>query len=304
MRKRILLPVLALTVLLSGCGGRTENIGDDRNIKEMYRAEFSAYIVDKLDLTKYDRELAESEENYIPNNPDRMNRYQKADKCGLSYIYIRNEIHTDRLGDKDREIAEHVLDGNAERTAVATEFIERTYPKLISFSAITKEADKNLRTYYNSVGMEPQYVTNDTLVLNIGTTAERDDSGSYKDIDREIEKSEELNRFAKRMENELHGKLGDIPIRVFSDASSFALNINIEKISDTVGIEDDAALDTWELLKRLGAENIDDVTLLKNAADFSVKDKSGVLWYVKLNKIDRPKWVKKDGLDNSSVYTE
>ena len=57
----------------------------------------------------------------------------------------------------------------------------------------------------------------DTLLLRIATRAEYDDEGEYVDAYREVQKEKGLYDIAERMEAEMEGLLGDVPIIVQVD---------------------------------------------------------------------------------------
>lgn len=61
-------------------------------------------LLDTLNLEEYDKELSESQLNYIPNDEKKESIAQKKDKLGLTYIYLRNELHLERLAEEDIDL--------------------------------------------------------------------------------------------------------------------------------------------------------------------------------------------------------
>ena len=93
------------------------------------------------------------------------------------------------------------------------DMIQETFPRLITPREIRTEEDKKVETSYD-YGFSPTFVTMDSLVFGIGTMSEFDSEGNYVDWEHEKEKMESLEIFAKDMEQQLAGKLGNVPIRV------------------------------------------------------------------------------------------
>lgn len=84
-------------VMLSGCK-------ENRTVEDIYREGFSQYILETLELEQYDKTLEESEMRYIPNDSKHMKESQMVDRLGLTYIYLKNDIHTDRLTQEETEL--------------------------------------------------------------------------------------------------------------------------------------------------------------------------------------------------------
>lgn len=207
MKKIGIILFLIIIGMLSGCEKK-----ENYTAEEIYRKGFSQYLLEALELEKYDKMLAESEMHYIPNAADHMTDAQIADCLGLTYIYLRNDIHTERLTQDDTDLLmkEDISKGFS---STAMDIIKRTYPDVISAKAIEKPEDKEIQTSYDST-LSSDFVTVDSLVLVIGTMSEFDKNGNYVDQDHEKEKNEELEKFCEQIEKDLNGKLGDVPIRV------------------------------------------------------------------------------------------
>lgn len=207
MKKILVILLLAGIVMLSGCKNQ-----ESKSIEEIYREGFSQYLLETLELDQYDKMLADSKMNYIPNDNEHMNEAQKADRLGLTYIYLRNDIHTERLAQEDIDILLKE-DGREQFSEEAMNVIKRTYPDVISAKKIEKPEDKEIETSYDSK-LQSDFVTVDTLVLTIGTMGEFDENGNYVDQNHEQEKTDELQKFCEQMEQDLKGKTGEVPIRV------------------------------------------------------------------------------------------
>ena len=82
------------------------------------------YINKKVDLNKYDQQMEGL--NKVPN--DEKDIYQSlSEEKGLSYIYIRNNVHVERLSSEEIE----VLNNNNDYNEEVEKLIESTYKRLI-----------------------------------------------------------------------------------------------------------------------------------------------------------------------------
>ena len=57
----------------------------------------------------------------------------------------------------------------------------------------------------------------DSLVLNIATQSDYDETGEITDEEKDEEKEAELIKLAGQMEEDMEGLLGETPVRVFVD---------------------------------------------------------------------------------------
>ena len=96
-----------------------------------YRKLFTEYMIKKLDLKKYDDELAESKLNFKPNSEKDMDIYQYFSSEELKYFYIRNNIYIERLNEEETKFLTNKIDDNCELDLETEKFIEDTYEKVI-----------------------------------------------------------------------------------------------------------------------------------------------------------------------------
>lgn len=207
MKKFLIVFLLIGIVMLSGCKEE-----ENKMVEDIYREGLSQYILETLELEQYDKTLEDSEMRYIPNDSKHMKESQMVDRLGLTYIYLRNDIHTDRLTQEETDILLKEDSSNS-FSKEAMDVIKRTYPDVISAKKIEKPEDKKVETSYDSK-LHSDFVTVDSLVLIIGTMSEFDENGNYIDRNHEKEKMDELEKFCEQMEKDLNGKLGEVPIRV------------------------------------------------------------------------------------------
>lgn len=196
---------------ISGCA-----MGDmeDGSVEAYYREGLKQYLLQELDLKEYDFMLEESEMNYIPKDEESKSDAQKAGDFGLKYLYLRNELHLERLNEADIEVLKAEMKKNGSNVSEeAMSVIKATYADVITPKEVITEEDKEVLTYYDSA-ITPEFVTMDSLVLKIGTMGEFDANGNYVNREHETEKKESLMEFAENMEMTLKGRLGETPIRV------------------------------------------------------------------------------------------
>lgn len=181
-------------------------------MERIYRVGFSAFLLEKLDLQTYDDELKSDEKKFISCDEEHKTDAQKIDELNLDYIYLRNEVHIDRLSEEQLALLEK-QDPDDEYADEVMDLIEGTYVDVMGYKEIESEEDKNVKTYYDQQ-LHPVFVTFDTIVLKIATMPEYDENGNYVNKEHEYEKEDALTKYAADMEEQLQGKLGDTPISV------------------------------------------------------------------------------------------
>lgn len=205
-----------ILILCLLCGCNMENT-EENTVETYYKAGLTQFLIEKLDLREYDFMLEESEMNYIPNDEECKTEAQRAGDLGLKYIYLRNELHLERLGTVDlEELEEEMRKNGGEISEEAKVIIEKTFANVITPMEIMTEADKDILTFYDN-SIEPQFVTMNSLVLKVGTMGEFDSEGNYVNEEHEDEKKESLQEFVENMETLLDEKLGEVPVRVFAE---------------------------------------------------------------------------------------
>lgn len=213
--------IIVIAVTVSGCKEKEEQM----NVEEIYRIGLSRYLLDTLDLNKYDEALSDSEMKYIPNTDEIKNEFQKMDKLELTYIYLRNELHIDRLTEEETNILKKEAE-NMKSNSLSDEamnVIINTFPDVISAKEIKNPKDTEVKTMYDNNGI---LVEVNAIVFRIGTQSEFDENGNYVNKKYEVEKQRALKKFSNLMEENLNGKLGKIPIRIQLDFSPFSEDDN------------------------------------------------------------------------------
>ena len=206
-----LICIFILSIAIKVCGQEVDMINTEY-IERIYRIGFSKFLLEKLDLQMYDDELKEDEMNFIPCDEEHKTDTQKKDELKLNYIFVRNDVHVERLSDEQKAVLEK-QDLDKVYSNDVMDIIEKTYVDVMGYKKIESEEDKTAKTFYDE-RFAPVFVTFDTIVIKIATMHEYDKKGNYVNKEHEYEKEEALEKYAVNMEKELQGKLGDIPISV------------------------------------------------------------------------------------------
>ncbi len=120
-----------------------------------YYSFFLQYINRKVDLNKYDKQM----EKFDKVSTEEKDIYQTlSDEIGLSYIYIRSNVHVERLSAEEIE----VLNNNNEYNEEIEKLIDSTYQRLI----VEKHGEPG--TVINFGPPSPEYlIPNNVLVVGI-----------------------------------------------------------------------------------------------------------------------------------------
>ena len=189
-------------------------------MKSVYQTGLSQYLVDELDLEKYDQELLQSDLHFIPYPKEKQREAQKRDQLGLTFIYFRNEIHLEHLSEEEMESFKmEFQNSDGELSDELMNIIIDTYKEVIPLRKIESEEDKKVETTFDN---NMKWVDMNSLILRISTNEEYDENGNLVDEDHEGVKQNALKEFSERMEKELEGRLGDTPVRVQLEFSPFS----------------------------------------------------------------------------------
>ena len=208
------------------------DIEKQRNIilYNLYRKLFTQYIIDRLQIKKYDKSIYESGLDFSTINLEDMDIYQYFSSDLLRYFYLRNNIYIERLNDKELDFLKSKL--KSDGTVLddeEIEFIEKTYQKVI-FEDVLKNGDTCMVQYGpNSSNF---FARNDSVVIGVRYN-EFDDKLEDNEWQELNDKQREfLNSLLERMNKEFVGKLpSNTPISIieyndFSIRNRFQENEN------------------------------------------------------------------------------
>ena len=93
-----------------------------------YNAFFTCYLKEKLPLEEIDKNMRESELNFVKIEEDNMDFYQITSTMGLDYIYLRNNLYIEKLNKTDLNF----LEKHDEYSGEVSEFISNTFKEVIN----------------------------------------------------------------------------------------------------------------------------------------------------------------------------
>ena len=120
-----------------------------------YNKYFLRFMIDILDLNMYDKLIGNSELDFGICRENRQDVYQKSSP--LNYIYIKNNLHIEKLSDNDLRLLDVCNDDN-----ILLDLIRRTYKEIITINCIN---NKMLNNNF-STQMFPNFYTNSTILPN------------------------------------------------------------------------------------------------------------------------------------------
>lgn len=191
----------------------------DNNMKEtyleiysIYRKLFSEYIIDKLQIKKYDFELTNSNLNFVKVIEKDMDIYQNFNKEILNYFYIRNNLYIERLTPSERKILyTKFLSGDYSLDENTKVIIENSYKRII-FEDIHKDGSN----CYINMGPDNSdyYVPNQSIVIGFRYDEFNLNNLSDEQWDNLHDKQLlYLSEFLLKMSKEISSKV-NIPIQV------------------------------------------------------------------------------------------
>lgn len=99
----------------------------------LYRKLFTEYIIEILDLKKYEEKIMNSDLNIKAIECEEMDFYQLFSSDILKFFYIRNDIYVEKLNDNERNFLKtRLLENKFELDDKAKSFIETTYKVVIT----------------------------------------------------------------------------------------------------------------------------------------------------------------------------
>lgn len=168
-----------------------------RNATDMYQFLVQRYILEKTRLDRIDVRMQEYKIPFISYQNEERDRYQVKDYMKLKYIYMRNDVHCERLTSEQIAILEkarkHLTEEQAVRQAMM--LVQDTYKKVLPFS----ENESDIVELFPSVSGTGN-VEGDSIVFVIATKPEYDEGGSIKDWENERVKDKVLYSLKTQLE--------------------------------------------------------------------------------------------------------
>lgn len=100
------------------------------NLNLKYRKIFNNYIINQLELKKYDRSILESELRFKKISKEKMDMYQLLSENELNFLYIRNDIYIENLNPDEINTLKKIEYGSFLSEDIM-EYVEKTFSKVI-----------------------------------------------------------------------------------------------------------------------------------------------------------------------------
>lgn len=150
----------------------SKNLNDNYVIlQNKYRHALEDYIMKICDIRKYELRMEDSGIRFSKLEEDAQSIYQKWCTWNLNYIYLRNNVHIEKLDFQDLQILQNYDIGSNE----LFDLVKRTYKEVIKVNVIDgKKIDGTFKVnYINGFNNRESFADNDALVIVIREAFER-----------------------------------------------------------------------------------------------------------------------------------
>lgn len=163
----------------------------------------------QCEIMKLDEQLALSDMNFLPVDTFK-NVYQEHWNFGAKYLFLRNNVHVERLSEADLELlGGYMRDGFEPGSADVKQMVLRTLRDVIC-------VDPNLPSDAIEYVYEPsgRAAPNNAVVLGLATMPAYGVDTLYVDAEAEALKYEAITAISEKAEQVMGEKLG-VPVRIF-----------------------------------------------------------------------------------------
>jgi hypothetical protein len=179
-----------------------------------YRTVFQNILLKNLPLKKYDDEIKNNELNFLKKAENHKNIYQKYDVMQLNYIYLRNNIHIERLSRSNIDLIKECIDKKEINiTKELVDMVKETYKEVIKIKNVN-DINNDLNIIYEVLLFGNKVAPSDALIFEIATEPQLDKNGIVSQ-NKENLKQDYIYDLKQRMEIEIKKVLNDINIIVF-----------------------------------------------------------------------------------------
>lgn len=176
---------------------------------QAYYAEAIWNLLDqKCNISKLDAYLSEADLRFIPC-AEPVSAYQRHWSFGASFLFLRNNLHVERLSPEQLGELEGYMRTAAAADEAVQSFVQQTLRSVICIYSADESQDYDV-VYEMSGKMAP----NGAIVLGLATSPEYDADGNYVDAENEARKYEVLSALAEHAGTVMTKALGN-PVRVF-----------------------------------------------------------------------------------------
>ena len=178
----------------------------------LYRKLFTEYIINILDLKKYDDEVFNSGLNFLINKEDDMDIYQYYSSGELKYFYIRNNIYIEKLDDEEKDFFMNKITNNDMNLDSKTEeVLKKTYSKVVFEDALENGEICNIQFGPNSSYF---FAKNNSIIIGMAYDEFGEDGLEDSEWDKQHDKQKIfIYNLINEMNRDLEEKV-DLPIKV------------------------------------------------------------------------------------------
>lgn len=195
-----------------GLAEKNKPNGKYYSLTYLYKFILESVLVKKLNLDAYDNTIREYRYPSVPLSEAKRSRAHRLSTTALDYIYLRNQIHIERLEESDiRLMLSELEKQDGHNTEVLTEMVKRTFRKVI-----THHAGADVQVVYEQRFFSGNVTAPGGAILLMVAAAPRyDDNGNYNE-DEEEKRVDFIERLCRKLSKDATGALG-IQVSVFPD---------------------------------------------------------------------------------------
>ena len=177
-------------------------------LENKYRKYFQNYIIKTLSLDKYDKMITESDLKFYTCLEERKDYYQKSSP--LNYIYIKNNLHIEKLNNDDLKILE---ESNNEDELI--ELIKKTWQNIIKIDILEgRKCPSDFKTQmFEGFNTKETIISNKALIIIIREGGRETDLSEEEYMKNLKDKYLFINEMIENMQKEIEDKL-DCPIKI------------------------------------------------------------------------------------------
>lgn len=179
-------------------------------LQAAYLAAFNTFLQEKVDIDKYQKELDDSEVEFIYTD---KTIYYKIGSFGRKNISLRNTPFIERLSEEQKKVLSDAIGkGTIDVTEAILNMVELTWKELIAVK-LEEGVDEPYTIVYDMDAFEHEAMS-DALAFEICYETQYDENENIFDEELEKNKYDQILSLKKKMEEEIAEKL-DCNVMVF-----------------------------------------------------------------------------------------
>lgn len=177
-------------------------------LRDVYRANMEAYLLDVLDIKALDDEMKGSGLGFTGHSREDCNLYEREYSMGLEFIYLRNHLYIEYLSKEQLRLLERQAEkGGIRVSEEVKDMVKSTYRDVIRVRDPRDWEDESRFLYPAAQGRKP-VIPNQAVVLGIADAMEYDAAGRLLADEHREEKYAYLDAVKEEKEEEYAEILG------------------------------------------------------------------------------------------------